>query len=356
MLLLSWWVFVFAVFLFFAFLPFFLSLVFGSGMPGCCLHTAVWLLVLLSVGINASFPAQRQGTLSAVHPGCLQHLVRKEKESTGCHPAGPASRLSHTLRAGRQRPARWAARPALPMGLQCHTCAENQDMQWCESGGMAYRSKATPQEDRSGRSCVAASSSLQGSLSCNCSVPGSWPSPQGQIYFCFELKPHTFRTTNQQTSFSFLQRLLWSCTGSPGSRELPIPAHHPLRHCLPPTPAPSLGPWAAATTHCDQSAPGVKNYPMHMQKEDGPDTFICISYTHIIHTGICTHSVPICTNVNYPQYVATIPSKEANFWIFLRQFKKIPQQTHDSSPKQCWPSLDPNTSCKLLCTSLTAEE
>lgn len=302
MLLLSWWAFVLAVF--FWFFPFFLSLVFGSGMPGCCLHTEVWLFVLLSVGINASFPAQCQGTLPAVHPGCLQHLVRKEKESTGCHSAGPASRLSHTLWAGRQRPARWAARPALPTGLQCHTCAENQDMRWCESGGMAHRSKATPQEDRRGRSCVAASSSLlEGSLSWllpaqdNCSVPGSWPPPQGQIYFCFKLKLHTFRTRNQESSFSFLQMLLWSCTGSPGSRQLPIPAHRPLRHRLPPTPAPapSLGAWAAATTHCDQSAPGVKNYPMHMQKEDGPDTFICISYTHIIHIGICTHSVPICT-------------------------------------------------------------
>lgn len=107
MLLLSWWVFVFAFFFFF-FFSFFLSLLFGSGMSGCCLHTAVWLFVLLSVGINASFPAQRQSTLPSVHPGRLENLVRREKESTGCHSAGLALRVSHTVHPGRQRPARWA--------------------------------------------------------------------------------------------------------------------------------------------------------------------------------------------------------------------------------------------------------
>lgn len=102
MLLLSWWVFVFAFFFLSSFL------FFGSGMPGCCLHTAVWLFVLLSVGINAGFPAQRQSTLPAVHPGCLEDLVRREMESTGCHSADPALGVSHTVHPGRQRPARWA--------------------------------------------------------------------------------------------------------------------------------------------------------------------------------------------------------------------------------------------------------
>lgn len=131
MLLLSRWVFVFAFFFF----SFFLSHFFGSGMPGCCLHTAEWLFILLSVGINASFPAQRQSTLPAVHPGCLQDLVRRERKAQDVTQlALPSGRPTLCTQAGRDQPG-WAgtSQAGPPTGLQCHTLCRKEDMQWKHS-------------------------------------------------------------------------------------------------------------------------------------------------------------------------------------------------------------------------------
>lgn len=162
--------------LLFFFLSFFLSLLFGSGMPGCCLHTAVWLLILLSVGVNASFPAQCQSTLPSVHPGRLEDLVRREKESTGCHSAGPALRVSHTVHPGRRRPARWAgtSQASPPHGAPVphpvqkrKTC--NEALHDMKVGGWHTGAKPHYRRTEVVRSCLAASNSLQGSP--------SWPLP-----------------------------------------------------------------------------------------------------------------------------------------------------------------------------------
>lgn len=120
MLLLSW-----CFLCLFLFLPFSL---FGFGVPDRCLHAAVWLFVLLPVGINAGFPTQRQSTLSAVHPGRLKDLVRREKENTAHHSAacGPHARVPHTARlgkAGRDQPGQ-----PFPQGSQCRTS--------CKLGGL----------------------------------------------------------------------------------------------------------------------------------------------------------------------------------------------------------------------------
>lgn len=81
MLLLFFVCFVFVSFFLLSLYLFFLLLLFSLcfWFRSCPRGAAAWLLVLLPVGIDAGFPAQRQGTLPAVHSGGLQDLVWGEK-------------------------------------------------------------------------------------------------------------------------------------------------------------------------------------------------------------------------------------------------------------------------------------
>lgn len=126
-------------------------------MPARCLHAAAWLFVLLPVGVNASFPTQRQSALSAVHPGRLEDLVRREKGKTQHVTELPVVPGMPSTAAGTSPSCR--APSAAPCTNWKDTCDEA--LADVKVGRMAHKSKATPWEDRSGRSCLAAPGSLQ---------------------------------------------------------------------------------------------------------------------------------------------------------------------------------------------------
>lgn len=142
----------------------------------------------------------------------------------------------------------------------------------------------------------------------HCPIPASgrqgtrsWSFPQGQL--------HTFGTRSQQP-------LPRDCFGAARAGWKAVcclfSARHPLRQneAAPPGSS-SRGLWLAATpmgkpTHCNHSALGVKNHPVHAEKEIctrrtctacrvwykmGPDTFLYFSYTHTLsHTYTYTHT------------------------------------------------------------------
>lgn len=152
------------------FFSFFLSLFFFWFRHAWCLSSHCSVFTCPPLGWHkCQLPSATPEHSSCGSPGLPLAPGQREKESTGCHSAGRALRVSHTVHPGRQRPARWAgtSQASPPQGAPVpHPVQKRKTCDgstcWCGSVGVAHRSKTTPQEDRSSTSCLAASSSLQG--------------------------------------------------------------------------------------------------------------------------------------------------------------------------------------------------